>query len=212
MPQVIAGLEIPETAAVAEATRLLQDTTTPLIYHHSRRVYLFALIHAGKLGLKPDPELLYLAAMFHDTGLSTPFSEVEQRFEVDGADHARAFLLAHGFPAAAADTVWTAIALHTTPGIPARMTPEIATTHLGVLTDVIGYGLDGLDHDQLDEILAAHPRGDFKNEFLRAYVDGLKDRPETTDGTVNSDVLEHFIPGFRRITTVERILGAAWPS
>ena len=92
------------------------------------------------------------------------------------------------------------------------MGPEIATTHLGVLTDVLGFGLDGLPTDQVTEILAAHPRGDFKNEFLHAYFDGFKDRPETTDGTVNSDVVEHFIPGFRRTTTVERILGSAWPS
>jgi HD domain len=212
MPEVIAGLEIPGTAAVAEATRLVQETTSPLIYHHSRRVFLFGLMHAHELGVQPDPELLYLAAMFHDTGLLTPFSGVEQRFEVDGADHARKFLLDRGFPAAAAETVWTAIALHTTPGIPGRMAPEIAATYLGVLTDVLGFGLDGLEQDQLGEILAAHPRGDFKNEFLRAYVDGLKNRPETTNGTVNSDVLEHFVPGFRRTTTVQRIVGSPWPS
>ena len=212
MPEVITGLEIPETAAVAEATRLIRETTSPLIYHHSRRVFLFSLIHAQRLDLKPDPELLYLAAMFHDAGLLTPFSHVEQRFEVDGADHARKFLLDRGFPATAADTVWTAVALHTTPGIPGRMGPEVATTHLGVLTDVLGLGLDGLDRDQLDEILAAHPRGDFKYEFLRACVDGLRNRPDTTNGTVNSDVLEHFVPGFRRTTTVERITGSPWPS
>jgi hypothetical protein len=92
------------------------------------------------------------------------------------------------------------------------MSPEIATTHLGVLTDVLGFGLDRLDTGQVEEILAVHPRGDFKNEFLRTYVDGLKNRPETTNGTVNSDVLEHFIPDFQRITTVERIVGSAWPS
>ncbi|NES27846.1 HD domain-containing protein [Micromonospora terminaliae] len=212
MPEVIAGLEIPETAAVAEATRRIQDTTSPLIYHHSRRVFFFGLMHARQLGVKPDPELLYLAAMFHDTGLLTSFSDVEQRFEVDGADHARTFLLDRGFSAAAAETVWTAIALHTTPGIPHRMAPEIATTYLGVLTDVLGLGLDELEQDQLAEILAAHPRGDFKNEFLRTYVDGLKNRPETTNGTVNSDVLEHFLPGFHRVTTVERMLGSPWPS
>ncbi|SDS67488.1 HD domain-containing protein [Actinopolymorpha singaporensis] len=212
MAEVIAGLEIPETVAVAEATRLIQETTSPLIYHHSRRVFFFSLIHAHRLGMKPDPELLYVAAMFHDTGLLTPFSDVEQRFEVDGADHARKFLLERGFSTAAADAVWTAIALHTTPGIPDRMGAEIATTYLGVLTDVIGFGLDGLDRVQLDAILAVHPRGDFKNQFLRAYVEGLANRPETTNGTVNSDVLEHFIPGFQRITTVERMLGAPWPS
>jgi hypothetical protein len=212
MPEVIAGLEIPETGAVAEATRLVQETTGPLIYHHSRRVFLFGLIHAHQRGVQPDPELLYVAAMFHDLGLLTPFSDAVQRFEVDGADHARAFLLDRGFSPAAADTVWTAIALHTTPGIPGRMAPEIAMTHLGVLTDALGLGLDGLDPDQVDAILAAHPRGDFKNEFLRAFVEGLAHRPDTTNGTVNADILEHFVPGFRRTTTVERIVGSPWPS
>jgi hypothetical protein len=212
MAEVIAGLAVPGTAAVAEATRHVQETTSPLIYHHSRRVFFFGLLHARRLGVRPDPELLYLAAMFHDTGLLTPFSDVEQRFEVDGADHARQFLLGRGFPAAAVETVWTAIALHTTPGIPGRMGPEIATTHLGVLTDAIGFGMDGLDHGQLDEIVAAHPRGDFKNEFLRAFVDGLRHRPDTTNGTVNADVLAHFVPGFQRTTMVERIVGAPWPS
>jgi hypothetical protein len=203
-------LEIPETAAVAEATKLIQETISPPFYHHSRRVFFFGLMHAHRLGVKPDPELLYLAAMFHDTGLLTPFSDVEQRFEVDGADHARRFLLDRGFSTAAVETVWTAIALHSTPGIPGRMAPKIATTQLGILTDMIGVGLDALEHDQLAEILAAHPRGDFSNEFLRASVDGLKNRPETTNGTVNSDILEHFIPGFQRATMVERVLGSPW--
>ncbi|MFI8183925.1 HD domain-containing protein [Actinacidiphila glaucinigra] len=212
MTEIIAGVEIPETAAVAEATRLVQEMTSPLIYHHSRRVFVFGAIHARRLGLKPDPELLYLSAMFHDTGLMTPFSDAEQRFEVDGADHARTFMLDRGFTAAAADVVWTAIALHTTPGIPHRMGPEIAVTNLGVLTDVLGLALDELDSAQVEEVTAVHPRGDFKNKFLQAFVDGLEARPETTNGTVNADVLEHFVPGFQRTTTVERIMGAPWPS
>ncbi|MBD2898293.1 hypothetical protein amrb99_72600 [Actinomadura sp. RB99] len=212
MAEVIAGLAVPETAAVADATGLIRETTGPFLFHHSRRVFFFGLIQARKLGVEPDPELLYLAAMFHDAGLLNPFSDVEQRFEVDGADHARRFLLDRGFSTAAAQTVWTAVALHTTPGIPVRMGPEIAATHLGVLTDGIGFGLDGLEREQVDEILAVHPRGDFKNEFLRVSVEGLKDRPGTTNGTVNSDLLEHFVPGFHRTTMVERVLGSPWPS
>ncbi|MFE4549211.1 MULTISPECIES: HD domain-containing protein [unclassified Streptomyces] len=211
MNDIIAEVEIPETAAVAEATRFLRETTGPLLFHHSRRVFLFASLHARNLGLRPDPELLYISAMFHDTGLSTPFSDEEQRFELDGADHARKFLLDRGFSAGAAETVWTTIALHTTPGIPGRMGPETASMNFGVLTDVLGWGLDGFDGGEVAEIVAAHPRGEFKTEFLRAFVDGLRNRPDTTYGTVNSDVLEHFVPGFRRTTMVERIMDAPWP-
>ncbi len=146
--------------------------------------------------------------MFHDAGLSIPFSETQQRFELDGADHARKFLLDRGFSEGAAEVVWTAIALHTTPAIPGRMGPETAAMNQGVLTDALGWGLDRLDGHRVDEIVAAHPRGDFKKEFLQQFVDGLKDRPDTTYGTINADVLEHFVPGFRRASMVERVLDA----
>ena len=212
MTEVIAGVEVPQTAAAVEATRVIREMTSRLIFDHSRRVFLFGAIHAQQHGLDPDPELLYLAALFHDTGLATPYSDEEQRFEIDGADHARKFLLDHGFPARSADTVWTAIALHTTPRIPDRLGPEIAATARGVLTDVVGLGLEVLDPAQVEEVIAAHPRGDFKNEFLQAFVDGLAHRPDTTYGTVNADVLEHFIPGFRRTSMVERVTSSPWPT
>ncbi|MEU5755116.1 HD domain-containing protein [Streptomyces sp. NPDC047829] len=211
MTDIIAGVEVPETPAAAEATDFLRERTNPLIFHHSRRVFLFGSLHARGLGLRPDPELLYISAMFHDAGLSLPFSDTQQRFELDGADHARKFLLDRGFSGSAAEMAWRAIALHSTPGVPGRMEPEVALTHYGVLTDAIGWGLDRLDGDQLGEIVAAHPRGDFKKEFLHAFVEGLKDRPDTTYGTVNADILEHFVPGFRRGSMVRRVLDAPWP-
>ncbi|MDH6514298.1 hypothetical protein M2164_000775 [Streptomyces sp. SAI-208] len=211
MTDIIAGVEVPGTSPVAEATEFLRERTNPLIFHHSRRVFLFASLHARARDLRPDPELLYVSAMFHDVGLLIPFRDEQQRFEVDGADHARTFLLDRGFSADAAEVVWRAIALHTTPGIPGRMEPEVAATNYGVLTDAIGWGLEELERDRTDEIVAAHPRGDFKKEFLQAFVDGLKDRPDTTYGTVNADVLEHFVPGYRRTSMVERVLEAPWP-
>jgi HD superfamily phosphodiesterase len=212
MSEVIAGLAIPETATAVEATRLVLETTSPMIFHHSRRVFLFGGMHARERGLQPDAELLYLSALFHDTGLTRPFSEVAQRFELDGADHARRFLLERGFPARSAEIVWTAIALHTTPGIPDRMGPEVAATARGVLTDAVGRDLEGMDRDRVAEVLAAHPRGDFKHEFLQAFVDGLSHRPDTTYGTVNADVLERFVPTFRRTSMVDRVQGSPWPS
>ncbi|MEU6342887.1 HD domain-containing protein [Streptomyces sp. NPDC046977] len=212
MTDTIASIETPDTAAVAEATAFLRESAGPLIVHHSHRVFLFASLHARDLGLRPDPELLFISSMFHDTGLATPFSDAEQRFELDGADHARAFLLARGFPHSAAEVVWTAIALHTTPGIPSRMGPVTAAMNYGVLTDVLGWGLDRLDAGQVDEIVAAHPRGEFKKGFLQAFVDGLKNRPDTTYGTINADILERFVPGFHRTSMVERIVDAPWPN
>ena len=209
MTETIAGVAIPLTAAATRARDAAAELLSPLLLGHSWRVFLFASMHAERLGAAADPELLHLAALFHDTGLLHPFSDAVQRFEADGADHARRFLAAHGFPDDAADTVWTAIALHTTPGIPPRMGPEIASLHLGVLTDVTGSGRELLDPARVDEVLDAHPRGAFAEEFLRSAVAGMRDRPETANGTVNADILEHFLPEWHRTTTVERILGAS---
>jgi hypothetical protein len=212
MTEIIAAVRIPETPAAAEAAQWVREHSSPLIYHHSRRVFVFGMLHARRLGLEPDPELVYLSALFHDVGLLTPFSDAEQRFELDGADHARRFLLERGFSTAAADVVWTAIALHTTPGVPSRMGPEIAVTTYGVLTDAIGFGLDQLDPADAVAVTAADPRGDFKQEFLQTFVDALKDRPDTTFGTMNADVLAEFVPGFRRLSMVDRVRSAPWPT
>ncbi|MGY4274282.1 HD domain-containing protein [Streptomyces sp. M18.1] len=211
MAEQIAGIEIPDSAPAREATDLIRDTTPPLIFHHSRRVYLFGSLQAAALGIRPDPELLYIAALFHDTGLVPPYRGDDQRFEMDGADQARAFLLAHGIPEADAGTVWTAVALHTTPEVPYRMAPEIAATTAGVETDVLGLRLGNLTRAQIDAVTAAHPRPDFKRQILRAFTEGFEHRPATTFGTVNADVLEHFAPGFRRTDFVEVIENSAWP-
>ncbi|MER6407852.1 HD domain-containing protein [Streptomyces viridosporus] len=211
MAEKIAGIEIPDSRIAKEATELIRDTTPPLIFHHSRRVYLFGSLQAAALGIRPDPELLYVAALFHDTGLVPPYRSDDQRFEMDGADQARAFLLTHGLSEEGADTVWTAIALHTTPEVPYKMAPEIAATTAGVETDVLGLNLDRISRERIDEVAAAHPRPNFKKQILQAFTDGFKHRPETTFGTVNADVLEHFVPGFRRVDFVDVIENSAWP-
>jgi hypothetical protein len=211
MTEIIAGVAIPDSALAHDATELIRDTTTELIYHHSRRVFLFGSLQARRLGIAPDPELLYVAAMFHDTGLVPPHRGTEQRFELDGADAARAFLESHGLAGHASDVVWTAIALHTTPEVPYRMDPVIAATTAGVETDVLGIRLDAISDADRAAVTALHPRPNFKSEILAAFTDGFSDRPDTTFGTVNADVLEHFVPGFHRVDFVDVIKNSAWP-
>ena len=70
--------------------------------------------------------MLYVGAMFHDIGLTERYRSSTLRFEVDGANAAREFLAAHGIDRADADTVWLGIALHTTPGVPEFLAPEVA--------------------------------------------------------------------------------------
>lgn len=211
MTETIAGITIPDSSLATEATELVRDVTTPLVYDHSRRVFLFGALRGERDSIAYDPELLYIGAMFHDLGLTETYRRTDQRFEIDGADEARRFLASHGIADEAADKVWTSIALHTTPEIPLHMGSEIALVTRGVEHDVMGLGFDTVTEEQRAEVIAAHPRPDFKNGILAAFTDGIKDRPETTFGNVKADVLEHFLPGFERGDFVEVIRNSAWP-
>lgn len=208
----IAGIELPDTALVRETTEYIRDVEDDLLFHHSRRVFYFGALQGLRRGLQPDLELLYVGAMFHDIGLTDGYRTSSQlRFEVDGADAARDFLLTRGVDEAAARKVWLGIALHTTPGVPEFLEPEVALVTAGVETDVLGIGLDNLTPEDLSAVTAAHPRPDFKNRILQAFTDGVQQRPGSTFGTVNADVLSHFDDTFVREDFVEVILANKWP-
>ncbi|MGB6764582.1 HD domain-containing protein [Mycobacterium sp.] len=209
--QHIAGIVIPDTPLVREITEYIRDTEDDLLFNHSRRVFLFGALQGRRRGLQPDLELLYAGAMFHDIGLTEGFRSSMLRFEVDGANAARDFLLPRGVDDTAARKVWLSIALHTTPGVPEFLEPEIALVTAGVETDVLGIGRNDLSSDAIEAVTAAHPRPDFKNRILRAFTDGMKHRPRSTFGTVNADVLEHFDNSFVRDDFVEIILSNSWP-
>ncbi|MFE1798639.1 HD domain-containing protein [Streptomyces sp. NPDC059517] len=205
-----AGVTVPGTRLAREATELIRDTTDELIYHHSRRVYFFGSLQGRERDLSFDAELLYIGAMFHDVGLNQEFHDSGRRFEVDSADEARRFLQAHGVPEDSVRRVWTSIALHTTPGIPQFMEPEVALVIAGVEYDVLGLGYDSLSAEDRDAVVALHPRPDFKRRILDAFTDGIRSKPETTFGNVKADVLEHFVPGFERGDFVRTIQDSAW--
>lgn len=207
----IAGIQIPDTQLVREATEFIRDAEDDVLFNHSRRVFLFGALRGLRRGLQPDLELLYVAAMFHDLGLTGRYRTSTARFEVDGADAARDFLTARGVDQAGADKVWLGIALHTTPGVPEFLAPEVALLQAGVEVDVVGVGRDDLAPDALAAVTAAHPRPGFKNRILAAFNDGMKHRPQTTAGTMNADVLAHFDPTFERVDFVDKILNNGWP-
>jgi HD superfamily phosphodiesterase len=167
---------------------------------------------AGKhRDLSFDPELLYAGAMFHDLGLVPQHSSSQNRFEVDGANAARDFLRSHRIPQADIETVWTAIALHTTPGIPQHMHPVIALVTAGVEMDVLGLSYAEYSNAERDAVVQAHPRSDhFKEDIIQAFYEGIKRKPETTFGNVKADVLADKEPAFERGNFCSVIRGSAW--
>jgi HD domain-containing protein len=208
----IAGVAIPDSRLARETTEFLRDVSTSFLFDHSRRVFLWASLQAGQLSLDYDAELLYVGAMFHDVGLLERHRSEHERFEIDGANAARAFLERHGLPEERVMTVWESIALHTTPQVPLYKQPEVRLVTLGVGYDVVGRHFDALSEEQRAAVLAAHPRTGFKTGIVEAFSAGIRDKPETAYGTMYTDILEATVPGYVRPNLCDLIRDARFAS
>ena len=207
----ISGVRIPDSKMAGEVTQLIRDTAGDLLFYHSTRVYFWGALAGQRKGLTFDPELLYAAAMFHDIGLTPGYRDSQRRFEVDGANAAREFLRGHGVAESDIEKVWTAIALHTTPGIPEHMNAEIQLVQAGAAMDIVGAAYEHFTDEQREAVTAAYPRGDdFKHDIIEAFYRGLKHRPDSTFGTFNDDFLAFKDPDFQRGNICSTILGSRW--
>ena len=213
MSPTVAGIKIPDSKMALDLTELIRNQEPDLLFHHSSRVYLFGALTGQRRGLRYDPELLYVGAMFHDIALTEAYRDSQLRFEVDGANAARDFLRSYGVPEESIETVWTAIALHTTPGIPEHMKAEVALVTAGVEMDVLGIAYARFKAEEREAVVAAHPRGaSFKTNIIETFYQGMKHRPDSTFGTVNDDVLALKDQHFQRTDFCKVILGSAWAS
>jgi hypothetical protein len=189
--QVISDIKLPDSQLARAATQFIRDTESDF--------YLWGALAGKRKGLTFDPELLYTAAMFHDVGLTAGFRESRLRYEVDGANAARDFLRSQGISESDTEKVWLAIAVHTTPGISAHLPPVAALTAEGVIMDLAGVGYDEFTDAQREAVTKAYPRPpQFAEEMLQTLYDGLKHRPETTQGTGLADVMADKDPHFHR--------------
>src|ERR1700751_4924796 len=212
MATTIAGISVPDSKLAREITELVRDTESPLLFLHSSRVFYWGALTGVRRGLTFDAELVYAGAMFHDMGLTHRHTSPDERFEGGRANAARDFLRGHGISEQDIDTVWTAIALHTTPGIPPHMRPVIALVTAGVEMDVMGIAFSEFTVAEREAVVHAPPRPSrFKEEIIRAFSDGFHHKPETTFGTVNADVLADKDPSFLPENFCRAIRASAWP-
>jgi len=206
----VAGITIPDSTIANQATELLLAHGTEFIYNHSLRVYLFSSLNAKRNALAHDSELLYVASVFHDLGLVSPYSSADLRFEVDGANAARTFLQGHGIAQDKLQLVWDTIALHTTIGIAEHKENEVALMYSGVGLDVMGEGYEHLSVENREEIVTAFPRTDFKNKIIPTFFSGFEHKTETTFGNIKADVCAFMIPNFHRKNFCDCILHSPW--
>jgi hypothetical protein len=195
MSNDIAGIRVPDTRLAQEATELARSASEPYLFHHVMRSYYFGELIGQSLGLAYDRELLYVSAVLHDLGLTERFAGPE-RFEVDGANAARAFLAERGLPREKTALVWDAIALHTTMGIAGHKEPEVAVTHFGISTDYGGFMLDELPAQAVAQVLRAYPRLELKQRLRRALCGVVARKPHTAFGNFLAEYGRRYVPGF----------------
>ena len=192
---VLAGFKVVDTALVCDATELSRSLLEPYLFNHVMRSWLFSILLSEGAKPAPDPELLAVSAILHDLGLTERYA-AENRFEVDGANAARAFLKDRGISTQQTQVVWDAIALHTTPSIAPHKEPEVAMTHLGISVDVIGIGLDRIPQDKQRAILTEFPRLAFKNQFKKSLCNVVRKKPATSFDNVLRDFGTRYVEGF----------------
>jgi hypothetical protein len=207
----VAGVCIPHSPLAVAAAESARASLPEVVTGHASRVFVFASLEARRENYSCDDDTLYVAAMFANMGLSPAYAHSALRYEIDSADAACAFLQHHGAPSDVLDEVWRAIALHMTPGLPARTSPLARLLSSAVGTDLFADNLSAYAHAERVAILAAYPRGaGFKEGMIDAIGRGVEHRPLSTFGTLSADVLEHTNPDFRRLNFCGLILGAPW--
>src|SRR5580700_9049856 len=127
---VLAGIKVPDTVLVRDAIDLSRSASERFLFNHVMRSWLFGVLLSESAERAPDAELLAVAAILHDLGLTGRYNG-ENRFEVEGANAAREFLKERGISAQQTQLVWDAIALHTTPTLALHKEPEVVMTHSG---------------------------------------------------------------------------------
>jgi hypothetical protein len=200
----------PDSDLCRKATALVARVSQPPLFNHCVRTFLFGDALGRRDGLKYDRELLYLSSMLHDLGLTDSVATGAQRFELEGADRAREFVLEHGLPGDKADVVWDAIALNTSFGIALRKGPEVALTHLGASADFLGTRLSDMGAHTVARIVDEYPRTDFIAVATRLFVGCAHRAPQWVPGTFLEMVAHSHAPDLRVPTYADLLAQSPW--
>ena len=202
-----AGIKVPDTTLVHDAIELSRSLLEPFLFNHVMRSWLFGILLSEAAEVTPDAELLALAAILHDLGLTERYT-AENRFEVDGANAAREFMKDRGISAQQTQVVWDAIALHTTPTLALHKEPEVVMTHSGIAVAVLGAGLDRIPQEKQRAILTAFPRLAFKDEFKGCLCNVVRQKPMTAIDNILRDFGIRYVEGFTPPNFADFVAGA----
>ena len=205
--RTLAGVDVPDTRLVSRAIEYAQAKSEPWLFNHVMRSWLFAEALVQSSGARYDAEVLAVSTLLHDLGLTEAFTG-PLRFEVEGANAARAFARNQGIDERRAQLIWDSVALNSTPSICLHKETEAAMCVTGVGLDWGGFGVDAMAKERIAEIVAAFPRLEMKQRFARAVCHLAQTRPETTYDNFARDFGERFVPGYQPISMVDVLMNA----
>lgn len=212
MVNVIAQIELPNTPVVLAAQSLARDHLDDAAYNHVLRCAFLGFAISDRIPAlqSRDRELHAVAAILHDLGWdrTKKFVSPDKRFEVDGANAARDFVLQHGGKDAwderRTQLLWDAIALHTQPDIAWHKEAEVKATQFGVFADFGGptlvnqFGME-LSQHEWTAICEKFPRTGFKEGVKKALCGICSSKPATTADNFVGDFGDRYgVEGYSR--------------
>jgi hypothetical protein len=193
-PSAVAGIRFVDSKIARAATQLSREVSPPYLFNHAVRTFLFGSLIGRRLRQKFDEEVLYLACILHDLGLTERF-EGELPFEIQGAEAAKAFLEKSAYAKDKTGVVWDGIAMHASL-IGHYKQPEIRLVGEGAGADVVGPDYSQIDKANVDEILGVFPRLEFKNSFLKTCAGVVRRHPGGATRSFMRDIGERNVPEF----------------
>ena len=203
----LGGITVIDTPLITRALDYAQSHSEPVLFNHAVRSWLFA-VRLGQLQrIGHDAEVVAVGSLLHDLGLTDHFTG-HRRFEIEGADAARAFAREQGFDDRRVQLVWDTVALNSTPSIALYKETEVALCTAGIVLDFGGPQYDQIPPVEMKSILAAFPRLDMKRCFTDSVCRIVKTRPETTYDNFARDFGERFVPGYKPQFSVDYLMNA----
>ena len=185
----------PHTILARQAHELVHDCCASHVAAHSERSFQFAALVARSEGVDVDMEVLYIGTLLHDLGLSTRFAGPD-RFEMRGANAARAMLLEADIETARAENVWDIIALHASTAIATHKSLETRIANRGISIDVRGAGVDRLPTQAVRAVLDTWPRHEFPSTFTATMIDEVRANPSSVRSSWMECIAVAHVPGF----------------
>src|SRR5678815_3187947 len=144
--QVLGSITVIDTPLVTRAMDYARIHSEPYLFNHAVRSWLFAARLGQLQGIAHDAEVVALGSLLHDLGLTNSFTG-KKRFEIEGADAARAFAREQGLDARRAQLIWDSVALNSTPSIGLYKDTDVALCTAGIVLDFGGPQYDRFPPD-----------------------------------------------------------------